>query len=379
MNRREKIVLDGLFVMRGVARIGAVEIEFADFERIFVKLARHAIDDCFDDRHALRTAETAEGGIRWQIGLAYLADDAEIWNEIRVIGMEHCAFHDGVRKIGRTAAIAEQVDVYGKEPAVAIERRFVFREEAVAFAGDDHVFIAVEADLDRPLRRIAKQRGPACVMIPLRFFAAEAAAHAPHFDDHVMFPDAQHLGNSGLRFGWVLRRTTDKHLFAFTRDAEARLGFKIPMLLCAGAQLAAESMRSEIQRFGHFAPFDGCRLAQETVLGDGVFDGENGIERLVFDANLAFGFAALLERFGRDEDDRLPYADNFILCKTWFVFNDGAHFVTAGDIFCRQDGEDAGDFTRISEIERLYPRVCMGAGDYVAGEEPFVNRDIVYI
>ena len=56
--------------MGHVARRDAVEVGATRIERIPAERARDLIDDLFDDHHALRATETAEGGVGYGMGPA---------------------------------------------------------------------------------------------------------------------------------------------------------------------------------------------------------------------------------------------------------------------------------------------------------------------
>ena len=74
----------------------AIQIALAhDFRREF-KPASDAIDNLFDDKHALRAAKSAEGGVGRKIGFGDLAAKFDGRNIIGVVEMEKSAVGDGL-------------------------------------------------------------------------------------------------------------------------------------------------------------------------------------------------------------------------------------------------------------------------------------------
>jgi hypothetical protein len=108
----------------------------------------------------------------------------------------------------------------------------------VALAGDEHVVVAVGAQLDRALQlaRRSPRGGP---QRRLRFLAAEAAAHAPALDHDVVRMQAQRMRDHVLHLARVLGRALHQHAAVFLRDGVGDLAFQVELLLAADIQLAA--------------------------------------------------------------------------------------------------------------------------------------------
>ena len=82
----------------------------------------------------------------------------------------------------------------------------------MAFAGNNHVVIAIQTDFNGMLGLPRAQRRDARKDGRLAFFTAERPAHTAVFRlDHIK-GKPQQIGNTALDFGRVLRRTVDKVL-----------------------------------------------------------------------------------------------------------------------------------------------------------------------
>src|SRR5207247_3181907 len=97
------VVDDRLVVVRDVAIRDAVEIQLAHIQRVLAEMARDLVDDALDAHHALRPAEAAERGIGYGVGFAAEAQDADIFEVVAVVAVEHRAVVDRTRQVRRVA------------------------------------------------------------------------------------------------------------------------------------------------------------------------------------------------------------------------------------------------------------------------------------
>ena len=145
----DDVVLDDLAVGRGIAIVIVVKIELAHLQRILAERARDIIDDVFDRERALRAAETAKRGIRLGIGLDAVGVDGDVAEVIGIVEMAHRARDHRPGQVGRKTGLRGHVDFGRVDQTVVVVTDLVVEFETVALAGDHHVVVAVEPQLDR--------------------------------------------------------------------------------------------------------------------------------------------------------------------------------------------------------------------------------------
>jgi len=96
------------------------------------------------------------------------------------------------------------------------------------------------------------------------------------------------------------------------------------------------------ERVLDIAAADEIGFGVKTVLGDGVFDFQDGRQRLVFDDDFLLGGAAGFLGFADDEGDDLAVIKHLFVSEQNFVVTNRADVVGAGHIFGEQDGGDVG-------------------------------------
>ncbi len=166
--------------MRRIAVIDTIKVDAPDLERILAECARDVVDRVFDRKHALRPAEPAKRGVRRRVRLAAVRVDVHVFQEIRVVAVEHRAVVDGPGQVGRDAAARCEHEVHAEDTAVLVEADVVVDDEVVALAGHDHVVVAVEAQLGWAPCRLRYQRCRRRHQVCLGLLAAETAADPPH-------------------------------------------------------------------------------------------------------------------------------------------------------------------------------------------------------
>jgi hypothetical protein len=103
-------IFHGLPVMGGVAL--AIEIALAHHFGRQAERARGAVQNVFDDQHALGAAEAAKGGLRGFVGSADVSGDFHGWQVVSVVEVEHGAPEHGFGKIEAPAAVG--IERYGE-------------------------------------------------------------------------------------------------------------------------------------------------------------------------------------------------------------------------------------------------------------------------
>src|SRR5580700_1988465 len=97
----------------------------------------------FEREDALRSAESAEGAVRWHVGGDGAAANADVGAVIGACGVDGATGEDDRRKSFVGAAVDGEVDLHGEESAVAGDGGFVMGARGVALGCGDHVFGAV--------------------------------------------------------------------------------------------------------------------------------------------------------------------------------------------------------------------------------------------
>ena len=190
---RQMVLVDLLAVGRLVPAL-AVEIERAHLVGVAAELVGDAVERILHDHDALRPAEAAEGGVRLLVGLAGIADGAEVRHPVGVVGMGERAGDHARRQVEAPAGIGRQHRIERQHAALVVEAHRVAIEEAVALAGRDHVDLARQAELHRPAGLGGRQRRRAGDPRGVALLAAEAAAQAAHHRGHAIEVAAQQLG-----------------------------------------------------------------------------------------------------------------------------------------------------------------------------------------
>ena len=66
----------------------------------------------------LGPSKAAEGSVGGSVGLADVADRADVGDPVAVVAVQQCAVHDRVAEVQRVACIVVQVDVQRNQPAL---------------------------------------------------------------------------------------------------------------------------------------------------------------------------------------------------------------------------------------------------------------------
>ncbi|VDC25549.1 hypothetical protein PARPLA_02019 [Rhodobacteraceae bacterium THAF1] len=193
---------------RGQSPLGIrrVEIRPAHRERVQPKPVCDLVHHAFDPDHTLRPTEAAKRCGRRGIGAQPVRVDARGGQVVGIVCVQHRAVGDGDRQVLAPAAAGELFEGDALHPASVIESHIVSDAEVVAFAGDDHVVVAVVTHFCGA----TGLRGDQCAGdgqgVALAFLATEPAAHAPHLDPHGVHRYAQRMRDLVLDLGRVLGR-----------------------------------------------------------------------------------------------------------------------------------------------------------------------------
>ncbi len=244
-----------------------------------------------------------------------------------------------------------QGHVEAGDTAALVEADGPFRQEVVTLAGDDHVVVAVEAELDRTAGLVRTQRGYRRDDGSLAFLAAEAAAHAPHFDRDVAGSEAQDARHPVLHLGRVLGRAVDQHVAVFPGHREGNLPFEIEMVLAADFEFPGQAVRRLGNGPGGVAALHDLRLGDVALGSKRVSDRQ--YRRLFGDVegDQCGGVARGGKAVGDDASDGVADIFDGPFGKQRLAANDRRNVVGAGDVVGRDDGHDAGRSSRRLDID----------------------------
>ena len=159
--------------------------------------------------------------------------------------MEHGAVVDRRREVRRVAAAGGEVERRAGQIRPSSSKPIdVAGLEIVALAGQDHVVVAVEAELGGaagPARRRARRRrriGRGWLSLPPK----PPPMRRTSTDDGVV-AQAEHLGDVVLHLGRVLGRGVDVEVAVLAGDGHGDLAFEIEVVLSADGELAAQPVR----------------------------------------------------------------------------------------------------------------------------------------
>ena len=351
------VVDDRLPVVCDVAFGDAVQIRFAHGERVFAERTRDVVDHLLDTQHALRSAETAERGVRHGVRFAAKRLDRHILQVITVIAVKHRAIVDGARQIDRVPATARQREAHAENAPVVIEADVILGDEVMPLSGDPHIVVAIHAQLHRPLRFLRKQRRDACEESRLTFLAAERAAHAPALDDDILRRDIQCMGNLMLVLARILRRAVDVHRSIFLRKRVRDHPFEIELLLAADADFSRKPMGRLRNRAVRIAADQALGGQNERLRRQRGFRVERRRELVVFDFRQP-------RRPPRGGDCRCGNGENRLTVilnerrrEDRIVGDDRTVIVLSGNVFRSDDRDDAGRALNLTQVDRLDPRV----------------------
>jgi hypothetical protein len=161
---------------------------------------------------------------------------------VGIVGVEDGPVVHRPGQVGGEAAAGGQQQAQAEDLPAIIKPGLVLDVEIMALAGDAHVVIPVQAQLDGLAAAHGQHRGDAGDLRRLALLAAKAAAHAPAFGDHLMHPPAQGVGHHVLHLGGVLGGGEEAQGVVFTGDGAGDLAFQVEVLLAAQLDLAPQAV-----------------------------------------------------------------------------------------------------------------------------------------
>ena len=202
----------------------------------------------------------------------------------------------------------------------------------MALAGDKKVVVAIEPQLDRPLKLLRGQAGPDRHVSGLRFLAPETAAHAAALHRHAVAVDAQGMGDPVLHLARVLGARMHQILALLLRQGVGDLTLEVKVLLSTDLQAAAEPVRGTLDPgFRLAAPHrdGGQHLA---TLGQRLAHCQDGRQRLDVEPNAACSLARLHHAVGHHQCDDLADVLDLVAREDGLVMGVGGQQPIAGNV-----------------------------------------------
>ena len=157
--------------------------------------------------------------------------------------MKHGAIVHRAGEVGRVPAARSQHHGQREQAPLVIEAGLAVRDEVMAFAGHQHVGIAIEPQLDRSAGLARQYGGSGGDQRGLALLAAESAAHAPALHHHAIGGLFQGVRHDVLDFSGMLRRAVDQHRAVFLRQCDRDVSFQIEMILPTDHHRGSQSPR----------------------------------------------------------------------------------------------------------------------------------------
>lgn len=130
---------------------GLVHVDLPQFFDGHAKVVGNFAHVALGDEHTLRPAEATERSVGDCVCFCDAAADEDVWNLIDAVDVREGTLDDGAAEVLGVPAVAVDVGVEGLEFAVFVDGHFPSREEGVALARGDDIFVSVEHAADGSL------------------------------------------------------------------------------------------------------------------------------------------------------------------------------------------------------------------------------------
>ena len=255
----------------------------------------------------------------------------------------------------------------------------VIDHEIVPLAGHDHVVVAIQAQLCRASGFLRHQCGNAGKQRRLTLFAAERAAHAPAFHDHVLGLFAQRMSYFVLHFAGMLRRAVNQQVAILSGHGHGDMPLEVKLVLAAQVELSVQAVWRIAQRFLAVPPGDRFAGQDEGLLADSFLRIEYRGQQFVLDVCKTCCPARLRVTVCRNGEYRVAHILHHLRRENRIVFQYRTEIVRSGYIGRGEHRHHAGRRKNRFEIEVLELRVGMFARTYGDVQQAARFRDIVRI
>ena len=230
----------------------------------------------------------------------------------------------------------------------------------MALAGDHHVVVAVDAQLDGALQLECGQSSALAEDAGIAFLAAKATAHAAANHFNVVGAEVQcRCGFTLIAIG-VLRRTVQGELTIFTRHGVSNLAFHVKLFLLTGFGTALHSARCFGNGFGCIATRDAFGRHDKTLCRHGFVNGQNGLEFFDQHFGVVRSFAGVQHVASHHHRHGLTQKLYFANGQERIVMDDRAAVVFSRNVFGGVHGYNAVGFQNGVAVNTVANQFAMG-------------------
>ena len=230
----------------------------------------------------------------------------------------------------------------------------------MALAGEAHVLLPLQHQLDRPAQAEGGQRGQAGPGRGLVLLAAEAPAQPQHLHLHQVHGQAQHPGHGLLHPRGPLGGRDHLEGSSLAGQGQRGLGFQVHVLLASGVHPPLHHDVAVLPGRVHVPDGEGARGTDQQALPEGLARVEHRRQLFHLQLHGAQGGAGQARGVRHDQGHRLPDAVHLPLGQQRLV------------------GEDAPDLVFPRHIRRreraAHPGAGQGFGDFQAEDAPVGHR-----
>ena len=264
------------------------------------------------------------------------------------------------REVCRKTRPRDHLDAHREDAASVVEADLVVVAEIMALAGDHHVVVAVEAQLDRTVQLAGRQRRDAGEQRRLALLATEAAAHSPHLDQHLVGRLVEAVRHHMLHLGRMLGGAPQLQATVLPRCAVGHLPLEVELLLPADRPLPLQAVRRCGQPLGGFAADAAHRRQHEGLCGARRTRVQHRWQHLVVDHRLARCPAGGVHRGGNHREDRLADIEHLAIGKDRIVMDDRTAIVGAWNVRRGEHRDHARHRPHRREIDGTNARPGLG-------------------
>jgi len=219
---------------------GDVDIATPDVQRADVERLRDPVEVRLGGELHLRRAEPAERAVRWRVRARGPSADPDVRAAVRTAGMDRAAREHDRRQRGVGAAVHDDLDVLGEQPAVAGHAGPVPDDRRVSLGRGGDVLVPVidhpngSAGLDREQGRMEPDHRRVLLL------TAEPTAGLSLDDARLAVVDREPDLQRGMDVVRALQRAVDRHPAILPRHGDHRVVLDVELFLVADAVFALE-------------------------------------------------------------------------------------------------------------------------------------------
>ena len=301
---------------------------------------RNFLDHGLYAKHALWAAKAAKSGGALHVRLAAVADDLEVRQVVAVVYVQQGAVVHRARVVGAVAAARGQHHINAQDATAVIEAAVVVDAKVVALAGDHHVVVAIDAQLDRALELEGGQCRTLREDAGVALLAAKAAAHAPADHLDIVGREVQRSGRLALVAVRMLGRNKQRELVVLARHGVGNLAFQVKLFLLAATGASLDAVRRASNFLLRLAACDALGRHDEALLCQRVIDAQNGGQLLDRDLGTPGRLARAVHAARYDHRHRLTEKLHLAMGQKRIVMNDGAAVVLTRNVAGGEDGDN---------------------------------------